>query len=299
MDRPAHNRPESSWNLGIPTPETGGLPPRQRFVINFKAIVIFVLLLAGTFFTASLVNGLLYAFGLLLILGTHEFGHYWACRRNNVDASLPNFLPAPPYFIIGTFGAFIIIKEPIPNRKALMEIGASGPIAGFLMTFPVLIYGLLNSDIYAIPPLSMVSNLEFGNSIGMILLTELVLGVNPLAPDLTIVLHPLAYAGWLGLFFTALNLLPMGQLDGGHVVYAMFGQKHVWIARGVFLTLLVLGYFWLGWYVWAAMVLLMGLKHPPVIYEEEPLSPLHRKIGYASLFIFIFTFVPVPIDFIA
>lgn len=187
-----------------------------------------------------------------------------------------------------------MIKEPIPNRKALMEIGASGPIAGFIVAIPILVIGLLNSQV-TLTSSSEGLNLFFGSSLILWTMTEVVLGVNPIATDVTISLHPLAYAGWLGMFFTALNLLPLGQLDGGHVVYSLFNRKQaLLVARFFFATLIVLGFYWSGWWVWAGLVFIMGLKHPPVLDEYIPLEPKHRVIGYASLLILIVTFVPVP-----
>ncbi|CAI2718194.1 site-2 protease family protein [Nitrospina watsonii] len=271
--------------------------PPPRFIINFRTVTIFVLLFVATVFTTTLVGGVWYALGLLSILGVHEFGHYLACRRNNVDATLPNFLPAPPLFIVGTFGAFIAIKEPIPDKRALMEIGASGPIAGFLMALVVMGVGLEMSVVSHIaPPPALGFN--YGNSLILYFLSKLVLGVSPFSNELTIYLHPLALAGWFGMFFTALNLIPIGQLDGGHIIYALFQKQQPALAWIFFLALFPLGMYWTGWFVWAAMVLVIGVKHPPVIDESIALTPFHKKVGYASIFIFIVTFVPVPIDLI-
>jgi len=190
-------------------------------------------------------------------------------------------------------GAFIMIKEPIPNRKALMEIGASGPIAGFIVAMPVLWIGFLNSQVSFESSLEG-PNLFFGSSLILWVMTELVLGVNPMVTEVTISLHPLAYAGWLGMFFTALNLLPMGQLDGGHVVYSLFNSRHAYIARISFLILIPLGFYWAGWWVWAGLVFILGLRHPPILDESTPLERKHRIVGYVSIIIFIMTFVPVP-----
>lgn len=187
-----------------------------------------------------------------------------------------------------------MIKEPIPNRKALMEIGASGPIAGFIVAIPILMLGLLNSQVTLGNSLEG-PNLFFGSSLILWAMTEVVLGINPIATDVAISLHPLAYAGWLGIFFTALNLLPIGQLDGGHVVYSLFNRKYcLLVARSFFVILLGLGFYWTGWWIWAGLVFLLGLRHPPVLDESIPLEPKHRAIGYASLLILILTFVPVP-----
>lgn len=288
-------KPERSPDIDPWAEEEVSEPPPRRFEINARTIVIFILLLAATVFTTTLVGGVWYAIGLLSILGTHEFGHYLACRRNNVDATLPNFLPAPPMFIVGTFGAFIAIKEPIPDRRALMEIGASGPIAGFVVALVVMAVGLMFSVVSHMPPPPGLS-LNYGNSLILYALTELTLGVSPFSDELTIYLHPLALAGWFGMFFTALNLIPIGQLDGGHVIYSMFREQQPWLARLCFLALFPMGLYWPGWWVWAALVFFIGVKHPPVIDESVALTPFHKKVGYWSIAIFIMTFVPVPID---
>ncbi len=296
MDMESQNRPSPEQDPTKPEYPVYPVFSGPRFPINFKTVSIFLSLFLATVFTTWMVGGPWYSFGLILILGTHEFGHYWACRVNNVNSTLPNFLPVPPipYFLnIGTMGAFIMIKEPISNRKALMEIGASGPIAGFIVAIPVLWVGLMNSQMTLENSLE-APNLFFGSSIILWAMTEVVLGVNPIATDVTISLHPLAYAGWLGMFFTALNLLPMGQLDGGHVVYSLFNSKHAYIARISFLILLPLGFYWAGWWVWAGLVLFLGLRHPPILDNSIPLEPKHRFMGYASILIFIVTFVPVP-----
>lgn len=301
MENESHHRPEPEKEPVNPDYPEYPYPPifsGPRFLINFKTLSIFTGLFSVTVFTTWLVGGPWYSFGLILILAAHEFGHYWACRLNNVNASLPNFIPAPPIFIAGTMGAFIMIKEPIPNRRALMEIGASGPIAGFVVAVPVLVVGLLNSQVSMGPSLTTEPNIFFGSSLILWGMTEMVLGVNPMITDVTITLHPLAYAGWLGMFFTALNLLPMGQLDGGHVIYSLFQSKHALLARLFFIALIPLGFYWAGWWIWAGLVFLLGLKHPPVLDETVPLEPKHWFAGYLSIFILIVTFVPVPFDLI-
>jgi membrane-associated protease RseP (regulator of RpoE activity) len=297
MDMESQNRPPPEQEPLKPDYPAYPTFSGPRFPINFKTVSIFLGLFCATVLTTWIVGGPWYSLGLMLILGTHEFGHYWACRTNNVNSSLPNFIPVPPipFFLnIGTMGAFIMIKEPIPNRRALMEIGASGPIAGFIMAVPVLVIGLLNSQVTFENSLEG-PNLFFGSSLMLWAMTEVVLGVNPIVTDVTISLHPLAYAGWLGMFFTALNLLPLGQLDGGHVVYSLFNRKQaLWVARLFFVFLIGLGFYWAGWWVWAGLVFILGLRHPPVLDESIPLESKHRAIGYASLLILILTFVPVP-----
>jgi len=297
MDMESQNRPGPDREPIRPDYPAYPAFSGPRFPINFKTVFIFLSLFSATVGTTWVVGGPWYSFGLMLILGTHEFGHNWACRVNNVNSSLPNFLPVPPipYFLnIGTMGAFIMIKEPIPNRRALMEIGASGPIAGFIVAVPVLWVGLMNSQMTLESSLEG-PNLFFGSSLILWAMTETVLGVNPIVTDVTINLHPLAYAGWLGMFFTTLNLLPMGQLDGGHVVYSLFNRKRALLAARLFFVVLMgLGFYWAGWWVWAGLVLILGLRHPSVLDESIPLEPKHRIVGYASLLILVLTFVPVP-----
>lgn len=291
MDMESQDRPDQKPGISF-------YQMHPRFPINFKTLSIFFGLLGATIFTTWTVGGPWYSFGLILILGAHEFGHYWTCRLNNVNASLPNFLPIPPipYFLnIGTMGAFIAIKEPIPNRRALMEIGASGPIAGFIVAVPVLVAGLLNSQVTLGKTLIEEPNIFFGTSLILWGMTETVLGVDPTLENVTIALHPLAYAGWLGMFFTALNLMPMGQLDGGHVVYSLFSRKvaltTAWLS---FFALLLMGFYWPGWWFWAGLVFIMGLRHPPVLDDQIPLEPKQRVMGYLSIAILILTFVPIP-----
>ena len=291
---------QDMWNRPVPEQERDREPGgevRRRFEMNPRNLTIFFLLLGTTVFTTWLVGGPWFSLSLLLILGSHEFGHYWACRKNNVDATLPNFIPAPPIFIAGTFGAFIAIKEPIPDRRVLMEIGASGPIAGFVVALPVMIVGLMMSTVSLTPPV-FAGGFNIGSSLILVALTKLILSVNIMDENLTVYLHPLAWAGWIGMFFTALNLLPMSQLDGGHIVYALFENKHSYLSRLFFLALLPLGFYWLGWLLLAVLILMMGLKHPPVLEEDVKLEPVHRKLGYASIFIFVITFVPVPFGMI-
>ena len=298
MDIESQNRPDPGQDPIRPDYPAYPTFSGPRFPINFKTVSIFLGLFLATVFTTWTVGGPWYSFGLMLILGTHEFGHYCACRKNNVNSSLPNFIPVPPipYFLnIGTMGAFIMIKEPIPNRKALMEIGASGPIAGFMVAIPVLIVGLLYSEITPVQNVDPMTSIRLGDSLIMLGMIKGVLGADPFSIKETVLLHPLAEAGWLGMFFTALNLLPLGQLDGGHVVYSLFTRKHALLAaRLFFVALIVLGFDWAGWWVWAGLVFILGLRHPPVLNESIPLESKHRAIGYASLLILILTFVPVP-----
>lgn len=253
---------------------------------------MFFLLLAGTLITTYLAEGFLFSIFLILILGTHEFGHYWASRKNDVKATLPFFIPAPPIFIAGTFGAIIRIKELIPHRKALMEIGAAGPIAGFVVAVPTLILGLFLSE--ASPVVESRGGLTFGSSMLLIVLSKLILGVTPLSTEVNIHLHPIAFAGWIGLFVTALNLLPIGQLDGGHIIYSLFRTKYGFLSKTFFVLLFPLGYFWPGWIFWAVLIAAVGFKPAPLIDDAVSLGKRQRIMGYISIVIFFLTFIPVP-----
>ena len=253
--------------------------------------LLFSILLTATLVTTFLAGGLLFSISLLLILGAHEFGHYWASKKNSVQSTLPYFIPAPPIFIAGTFGAFIQIKQRIPNRMVLMEIGAAGPIAGFVVALPMLILGLYLSSVT--PSIGMGS-INFGSSLILNFCSQLVLGVDPSSPDINIHLHPIAFAGWIGMLITALNLMPVGQLDGGHIIYAIAPGKHSVIGKIFFAGLFPLGYFWPGWFFWAAMIALMGFKTAPLKEDVEKLKLTHIVLGSISMVIFILTFIPIP-----
>lgn len=252
---------------------------------------LFSLLLLGTLITTYMSGGFLFSISLILILGAHEFGHYWASRRNGVRSTLPYFIPAPPIFIAGTFGAFIQIKQVIPNRRVLMEIGCAGPIAGFVIALPVLVYGLSLSHV---SPLLGIEGVNFGNSLILNICAELTLGVDPQSPDFNIHLHPIAFAGWIGMLVTSLNLIPIGQLDGGHIVFALSPKQHKLMGRLFFVALFPLGYFWTGWFFWALMIVLVGFKTVPLSDDTEELGTLHKLLGVVSIVIFLVTFIPVP-----
>ncbi len=275
------------------SPEESSNKEAAKTRTSFREYLVFSVLLIATLISTYFAAGVFFSISLVLILGSHEFGHYWASRKNNVRVSLPYFMPAPPFFIAGTFGAFIQIKDPIPNRRVLMEIGAYGPIAGFIVAVPTLIIGLLLSHV---SELSHTPGISFGSSILLQVLTKLILGVTPSTPDVNIELHPLAFAGWIGLFVTALNLLPIGQLDGGHIIYSLFRGRFDVLARIFFSLLLPLGYFWNGWLFWAFLIMLFGFRHPPLIDESILLEKKHEIIGYITIFIFIITFMPVPFE---
>ena len=233
-------------------------------------------------------SGFAFSITLLGILLVHEFGHYFACRRYGIHATYPYFLPAPT--LIGTLGAFIRIKSPIVNRRELFDVGISGPIAGFVLAIPALILAIFLTR--GTMPATTPDSISLGNPLAVILLTKLFRsGINPAK----IILHPVGCAAWVGLFATALNLLPVGQLDGGHILYAVLGDKCRTISRGFFLVLLPLGYFcWYGWLAWAVILFFLGLRHPKVIEPVEPLGRKRKILALVAAIILVLTFLPTP-----
>ena len=239
-------------------------------------------------------EGLPFSLTLMGILLCHEMGHVIAARFHGVSTTLPYFLPGPP-ILVGTFGAFIRMRSSPRSRRALFDVGASGPWAGLCVALPAVIIGLSVSELAPIPP--RYSGLYFGDSVLFKLLTSTVIGPIPYGYD--VILHPVAMAGWFGLFVTVLNLLPVGQLDGGHVIYAMFGRAHSGLARLFLLVIVGIGFFgWYGWFFWAVLLLFVGVDHPPTTDRETPLDPLRLMIGWATLILFVAMFIPVPISII-
>lgn len=263
-------------------------------------LTLFSTLIAGAMQTGidilkepeKIYKGLPFALTLMTILLGHEFSHYFAARRHNTKATLPYFIPAPPFIsFIGTFGAFIKMKPPIVTRKALIDIGASGPIVGFIISVIVSIVGLSLSRVVAIRETE--GALRLGDSLLFSFLSNISLNYQTGSQD--ILLHPVAFAGWIGLFVTSLNLIPVGQLDGGHIAYALLGEKHVYLSKLLVLVMVPLGLLlWPGWAIWAVLLLILGLRHPPVLYSEALLDPKRRFIGWLALVIFVLTFIPVP-----
>ena len=273
--------------------------PRVHWILFL--LTIFTTLLSGAIMEGArvfsnpleIIKGIPFSFTLLFILGTHEFGHYYYARKHKVDATLPYFIPAPPFlFLIGTFGAFIKIKSPIYRKDALLQIGAAGPIAGFAIALPALVIGLLLSEV--IEKNDIQGALILGDSILMKILTWITHPGLSKAQD--IMLHPVAFAGWIGLLVTMLNLLPIGQLDGGHIAYAMLGEKQIIIGKIAFILLIPLSFLSINWFIWAILLLILmrSVKHPPIQDTHVPLSYKDKQIGYACLIIFLLCFIPAP-----
>jgi membrane-associated protease RseP (regulator of RpoE activity) len=242
----------------------------------------------------ELVAGLPFALTLMSILLVHEMGHYLTSRYYGVKATLPYFIPGPP--IVGTLGAFIRMQSQMPDRRSLFDIGAAGPLAGLVLAIPAVVVGFRFSSVGLYD--SSGGGLTLGSSLLFSFLSKVTLGVMP--DDADILLHPIAFAGWIGLLVTAMNLLPAGQLDGGHVTYALFGRKYIWVSRLTVIFLLTLGIArWsYGWIIWGLLILLVtGVRHPPPIDPDTPLDPKRKFMGWFLLATLAVTFIPVPISF--
>ncbi|MGO9602324.1 MAG: site-2 protease family protein [Candidatus Binataceae bacterium] len=304
-------------------PDVSPFPVPVRRVPIVNVVLFFLTLLTTTmagaysagadlsflhpFATAKgLMMGLSFSIPLMAILLSHEMGHYLTARRNSVDASLPYFIPAPfpSYMIIGTFGAFIRLRAMPRSRRVMFDVGAAGPWAGVLVAIPVVILGLKLSEVAPLSSQTGVS-LNLGNSLLFWGIARWILGVDPNLVSVS--LHPMAFAGWIGLFVTTLNLLPVGQLDGGHVVYALFPRLHrtistLFVASCVLMVVVpyVLGYgFWLGWLLWAALAIGLGLGHPSTVDRDTPLDLRRRIAAWMTVVLFAVTFIPIPISFSA
>jgi membrane-associated protease RseP (regulator of RpoE activity) len=243
----------------------------------------------------SLLNGLWYSLTILLILGCHELGHYVACRYYDVDASLPYFIPAP-FVLTGTLGAFIRIREPIPTKRMLFDIGIAGPVAGFVVAVPALVTGIALSQEIPLPG-------EFqGAWLGEPLLFRAVSFVvwGTQAEGQTLSLHPIGFAAWFGLLATALNLFPIGQLDGGHISYAVFGRRSSYVTLGMVGVAVALTFVSYSWVVWTlvmiAMLFMLGPHHPRTADEHIPLDRTRQVLAVLALVMFVVCFTPAPIE---
>jgi membrane-associated protease RseP (regulator of RpoE activity) len=233
--------------------------------------------------------GFSYSISLLGILLVHELGHFFACRFHHIEATLPFFIPAPT--LIGTFGAFIKIKSPFTSKKALFDVGLAGPLAGFLIALPIIFIGISHSRI--VQKETLQTGMALGEPLIFKLIAWLVLG--PVAGQHDILVHPMAFAGWFGLLATAFNLFPIGQLDGGHILYALIGKKSYYAGIISIAVIVLLGIkYWPGWLFWALIVTMIGLRHPPIFAAEK--IDLKRKIMAAiALLIFLVSFTPAPL----
>ena len=296
-----------------PWPELDRLleAPRPKFQHRYRLhALLFVLTLITTTLSgvtvrpgmgwgAIFLSGLWYSIPILVILAAHEFGHYVFCRRHNVDATLPYFIPAPPLiFIAGTFGAVIRIKEAFPSKKALFDIGVAGPIAGFVALVPLLYWGVGMSEVKAAHTVG-VNTISLGEPLLYQLMAWLHFGSLPDGVD--VFLHPMAFAAWFGMFATALNLLPFGQLDGGHIVYSVLGRRSWYVSVATLGAAAFLTFLSLSWVLMTAMMLIMaivlGFRHPRILDEHVPLDGRRKLVALFAVVMFILCFTPVPISF--
>jgi membrane-associated protease RseP (regulator of RpoE activity) len=271
----------------------------------------------------TILNGSLYAASLLSILLAHEFGHYLVARHHKTLVSLPYFLPLPVPLSFGTLGAVIRLKSPPRNKSQLLDIGLAGPIAGLVIAIPVLLIGLYLSEVSSIPVSTEQPGLLFfeGNSLfylaakylikGELLpqplsygglpeslywLRYLALGIPLPLGGRDVILHPMAWAGWAGLLVTALNLIPAGQLDGGHAIYGLLGRNASKLWPITVIILIAMGLIWTGWFLWAGLVFFFGRRHALPLDEITPLDQKRKALAIAGLILFILVFVPVPVQ---
>jgi membrane-associated protease RseP (regulator of RpoE activity) len=306
-------------DLGVGHWDSGFDPPPRRPARSWRHILLFLLTVVSTmlvgadhyasfyvdFGNRSLVDlsatglvfsGLWYSASILAILGAHEFGHYYACRYYGVDASLPYFLPAP-LPLTGTLGAFIRIRQIIPTKRELFDIGIAGPIAGFVVAVPVLILGMSLSRLTQLPE-DTRGFVELGEPLLFRAIAWLYWGTPP--DGYSINMHPMAFAAWFGLLATALNLFPIGQLDGGHISYAVLGRKSTIVTLGTVMALIGLTFVSSSWLVWTVLTVVMllafGPRHPRTVDEDIPLDRSRLLLAGFALIMFVLCFTPAPIE---
>src|SRR5262249_16461519 len=301
---------QSADSRFLPPEQTPGRVARRRFRIP-ESPLFHLVLFALTFVTTTLAGGLTFTdshgpFGsgsfsdgfvfsipLLLILGTHEMGHYLMCRRYGIEATLPYFIPSPFLSLIGTFGALIRIKEPIRDKKALLDIGAAGPLAGFLMALPFLFYGVSRAT--PIAPLNVPNTILFSYP-GIVKLAQTLTGSGRYT-SATVHENPTFMVAWFGFLVTALSLMPIGQLDGGHVLRAVAGRRQPVISAAVVVLAIATAFRSPTWAVFAVIVaVLLGIRHPPVENDDQPLGIGRVMIALACLVVFALCFSLVPIQ---
>ena len=287
--------------------------PMLRYVVLFALTVLsttqagglhyasFITAFSNTILQMPLVSlmlhGLWYSLSILAILGCHELGHYFACRYYRVDASRPYFLPMP-FLLTGTLGAFIRIRGPIPGKRALFDIGIAGPIAGFLVAVPVLLVGMQLSTVVKVPENFRGEIYELGEPLLFKAAEWLTFGNIP--DGYSVNMHPMAFAAWFGILATALNLFPIGQLDGGHISYAVLGRRSTVVTMIMVPCLIGLSFVSTSWVVWTVltigMLLAFGPRHPRVFDEDQPLDRNRMLLAAFALLMFVLCFTPAPIQ---
>jgi Zn-dependent protease len=310
--RPVAARPPERWwlhlVLGLTTLLTttaagAFLLGRDPFVMAFLPVGPIPVPIPVRLLLGELLPGLAFSVPLLVVLFGHEMGHYLVARRHGMSVSPPYFIPSPHWInFIGTFGAFIRLRSAVVNRMVLLDVGMAGPLASFLLSIPLAAIGLRLSapmpQLLVEPPARYA--VQFGGQyvwLGDSLLFRGLEAVMAPAGGF-LILHPLAFAGWVGLFVTALNLFPLAQLDGGHILYALVRERQRFIGVGFLAVLIMLGFQWWGWWLWAALILVLGrgsIRHPSVFDPEVPVLGRRRLVGWFCVVIFVVTFVAIPL----
>jgi membrane-associated protease RseP (regulator of RpoE activity) len=269
--------------------------PEKRLVIPRLNIILFLATLGTVFFLPRMIfgwDGYVFTTALMSILLVHEMGHFVASRRRGIITSWPYFIPAPN--IIGTFGAVIRSKSPFRNRRDLIEVGAAGPIVGWFVALGWLVYGLSQSTVLTGDPTAFAGMAFYMDGESILIKTLVPILIGPAPADALYLFSEAAFAGWVGLLVTALNMLPIGQLDGGHVVYGLARKRQTllgWLACG---GLFILGFQSMMWWVFGAMALIMRVPHPPTLDDRIAPSTFSRIMGWTALVILILSFTPVP-----
>jgi membrane-associated protease RseP (regulator of RpoE activity) len=290
-------RPEPIWRYlflfvltVLTTTYAGGLH-YESFLVGFTGRVPDLRLLH------LLAHGWWYSASILAILGCHELGHYFACRYYRVDASRPYFLPMP-VLLTGTLGAFIRIRAPIPGKRALFDIGIAGPIAGFLVAVPVLLVGMYLSTVVQVPQDFRGDVFELGEPLLFKAAEWLTFGRIPTTASVN--MHPMAFAAWFGMLATALNLFPIGQLDGGHISYAVLGRRSTFVTIIMVFCLIGLTFVSTSWLVWTVLTIVMllafGPRHPRTVDEDIPLDGTRLWLAAFAVLMFVLCFTPAPIQ---
>jgi membrane-associated protease RseP (regulator of RpoE activity) len=287
-DQPAFVPVPARWTL-LPPP----LP--SPWIGAWRNAVLLVLTIASVYWVGvtqypmGWVGGVRLVVAVIAIMLTHEMGHYLACRYYGVDATLPFFIPFP-FHMVGTFGAFIRIRSPFPDRRVLFDVGIAGPLAGFAVCLPVLALGILEARVV---PETITGGLMLGEPLVFQWATALLRGDVPAGATLAI--GPVGMAAWFGLLMTALNLMPIGQLDGGHVVYALFRRRAALVSRIALAVSVILVYLRPSWLIWFALLLVLSRPHPPTLHDARPAGRGRIVVGLIGLAVFIVSFTPEPI----
>jgi len=277
--------------------------PRDRLAVLWLALTAVSMLLANGLSQAPSLEwllqnplaGLPFTVGLLGILLAHEAGHYLVARRLGIAASLPHFIPMP-LSLFGTMGAIIRVRSPMRDRRQVLAMGAAGPLAGLVIAVPILILGLMRSQVAEIMPTT--GTFVEGNSLLYAGLKRLIFGEFLPSGGRDVFLHPLAFAGWAGLLLTGLNLIPAGQFDGGHVAYALLGERARWLSRLAVFATVALGLLWSGWYIWSVLLLVLGQRHAEPLDNVTSLSGHEKGVAVGVLLLFLALFAPIPMTFL-